>query len=895
MTTWTRDPRARDGVDRDVDDELQFHIDVRTDELAARGVAPGEARRQAVREFGDIDDARRYMRRVGRHTVAVHRRRRLMTGLWQDVKYALRRLHGAPGFAATAMLTIALGIGANTAIFSMVHGILLRPLPYPDPDRLYAVYTANASAGIERGAVSPVDLDDWRAQRKVIADLGGYWYGEGSSGVDLTGRGTPRRLSAVFMTAGFFEALGVHAGLGRLPREDELVRGGHDTVLLLTHGFWLREFGGAPDVIGSTLTVGGEPYDVIGVLPESLQYPTDHADVFVPYATIPDTAIPRIRPVRVLDVVARARPGVSDAEVRSEMQTVTARLAQQYPEDAAWGSATVVPLAEVIVGPARAGLLVLLGAVGLVLLMACVNVAGLQLARAMGRGREMAVRLALGAGRGRLLRQLLTESLILSGLSGAIGLLPAWLGTQALVALSAGQLPRTGEVRLDGTVMAFGVAVTVMAGLLFGIAPALRTSRASGQAALRNSSRSVAGASSQRLRTALVVAEVAVAMVLIVGAGLMVRSFVALLHQSPGFEADHLAAVQFTIDTDRHGSASDRGLPAGSGASYTNYYQAVIEKVRSLPGVVSAAAVKDAPFRGNGEINAFQVPGRAVPPGEDPPLVRAIHISDGYFAAIGARMVDGREFTPRDRGGSPFVVIVNQAFVRQTFPGQRAVGRTLRLGGRVPAEIVGVVNDIRQVAMAQPAEPTLYLDNRQNSRSKTTIVARTAGDPSTMIPALRDAVWSIDPAQPITAEFTFDDAVSRALAGPRLLTVLLGGFGVLGLTLGAVGIYGVLAAIVGERRREIGVRLALGARPGQVLRLVVHRGLVLTLVGVAIGLGGALGLTRYLAAVLYGVGPSDPATLASMAAALVLVSLLASWLPARRAAALDPMETLRAE
>jgi predicted permease len=859
----------------------------------AAGHAPDAARAQAIREFGGVDDARRYMRRMEDRVDAVPRRRSYMSELRQDVSYAWRRLRAAPGFALTAALTLALGIGANTAIFSMVNGVLLRPLPFPEPDRLYAVYSANRTAGLLEASVSAVDLDDWRAQRQAIHDIGGYFYAEGSSGVDLTGRGSPRRLAGVYVTPGFFTALGVQPARGRLPREDELVRGGPDRVAVLTHGFWVREFGADPSAIGSTISMGGEPYAVIGVLGPDMRFPTDTADVYLPFSNIPDSGIPRLRQVRVLRVVARAKPGVTEDSVRAEMLTITGRLSQQYAEDRAWDGATVIPLTDVIVGPARQGLLVLFGAVGLVLLLACVNVAGLQLARAMGRGREVAVRLALGAGRGRVIRQLLTESLVLSAVGGVLGLALAKIGLIGLLALSEGQLPRAAEVSLDGPVVAFAIGMSILTGLLFGIVPALRISRGEAQLVLREGGRSVAGQTNQRLRLVLVVTEVAVAMMLVVGAGLMGRSFLALHQVDAGFRPDHLLAVQFTIDTNRHASPNRApGQPPVTGRTYIQYYQDVIEKVRTLPGIVSVAAVKDPPFRGNGERNGFNIPGRPVPAGEDPPSATMIHVSYGYFATIGAH-VDGREYTPHDRMGAPFVVVVNDAFARRHFPGARAVGKKILMGRDTEVEIIGVVNDIRQVAMAEPAQPTMYLHNLQNSRSKTTIVARTKGEPLEMADDIRTAIWSLDSDQAITAVFTFDEAVSRALAAPRLLVVLLASFGLVGLALGAVGVYGILSAVVNERRREIGVRLALGASPGRVQAMVVRRGLTLTAIGVVIGLAGAAALSTFLATVLYGVKPVDPWTYAGMAAVLIATAAVASWLPARNAARTDPLESLR--
>ena len=849
--------RSPADIRRDVDDELRFHVEAQVADLVAGGLSDAAARHQATREFGDVEDARRYMRRMDWRTERDRRRRDYVGELRQDVRYALRQLRAAPVFALTAIVTLALGIGANTAIFSVVSAVLLRPLPFPDPDRLYAVWSANRTANSLQAPVSPVDLDDWRAQRQQIEDLGGYFYSEGSSGIDMTGRGQPRRLAVVFVTPGFFTTLGVGPARGRLPREDELVRGGPDKVVVLSHGFWQREFGADPGVAGTSLTLNGNPYEVLGVLPQAFRFPTDQVDMYIPYSTIPDSGIPRIRPVRVLDVVARARPGVTQAAVQSEMDGIARRLAAQYSEDRAWDATTVRPLHDTVTRPVRASLFVLLGAVGFVLLAACVNVASLQLARAIGRRREMGLRLALGARRGRIIRQSLTESLVLSGLGCLAGLALAKGLLASLLALAATELPRAAEIRLDAPVLAFSIGLSVVTGLLFGLLPALRASSADLHELIREGGRHTGGAASQRWRAALVVAEVALAAILVVGAGLMARSLSALLHVDAGFTPDRLVAVQFTISPERHEGLAPPAAPRAPGApappprqsGYTLFYEQVIQKVRTLPGVASAAAVKDPPLRGNGERNGFSIPGRPVPPGQDSPVATMIHVSDGYFRTIGARLLDGREFTPQDRVGSPLVVVVNDAFARRYFPGERTVGQKIA-GGRSEIEIVGVVNDIRQVAMAEPARPTIYISNMQNARVKTTIVARTAGDPLAMAGAIRDAVWSLDRDQPITSIFTFDDAVSRALTRPRLLSVLLAGFGAIGLGLGALGLYGVLSFLVQQRRREIGVRLTLGAQPSDVRRMFVGRGLWLTAIGLVLGLAAALLLSRFLVTVL---------------------------------------------
>ncbi len=877
----------------DVDRELRAHLETRIEALMAEGLSSAEARAQALREFGDLEEARRDMRRSGARAARVYRRRNYMSDVIHDVTYALRRLRSAPAFTLTSLLTLALGIGATTAIFSLVYGVVFRPLPYPSPERLYAVYGANVTAGQLRGAVSAVDIDDWRARRRDIEDVGAVWFSSGSSGVDLTGRGEPRRVPAAFVTPGFFEALAIAPAVGRLPREDELTRAGNDDIVMLSHGLWRREFAEDPAVVGTSLTVGGRSVLVLGVLPESLQYPSDEADLYLAFSSIPDSSIPRLRVVRVLTAIARARPGVSQAAVDAELDAIAGQLAREYPENRNWDTATVVPLGDVIAGPVEDGLLVLLGAVALVLLMVAVNVAALQVTRAAGRGRELAVRVALGARRGRLVRQLITESLVLTGLGCIAGVALAFVLLRGLVALAAGQLPRLAEVSIDLVALGCAVAVSAIVGLVCGLAPALRAARTDPQQALGGNARGTVGADSQRLRSALVVAEVAVAVVLVIGAGVMGRSFMALLETNAGFTPDGLVAVQFTIDADRHATPPDPAVPGLRG--YMAYYREVIDRVRALPGVTAAAAVKDAPFRGNGERNGFTIVGRPVAAGEDNPTATVIHVSDGYFATIGARMVDGREYTPQDRAGGPIVLVVNEAFGRQFFPGETVVGRQLRFGGAVTAEIVGVVGDIRQLSMREPAAPTIYMNNMINGRVQTTLVVRAAGDPMALVPDIRRAIRSIDPQQPITRVFTFDESRGLALAQPRLLVVLLGGFGVLGLTLGVIGIYGVLSALVSQRRQEIGVRMVLGATPGDVQGMVLRRGASLTVAGIAIGLAAVWLVSGYLDAVLYQVRTRDPWTIVGVVVLLAATATVAGWLPARRATRIDPTMAMRVD
>jgi predicted permease len=805
--------------------------------------------------------------------------------LSQDIRYALRTLGKNPAFTVVAILTLAIGIGANAAIFSVVNGVLLKPLPFPHPEQLLRVWQDETSSGTTiPGPVSPVNLDDWRARRRVLADVAGYHYREGQSGTDLTGTGEPQRLDATFVSPGFWNTLDVKPQLGRVPRDDEMVRGSNDRLVVLSYAFWQRQFGGASSVVGKRVTLGGASYEIVGVMPASFQFPSSHVEVFIPYSTIPDQSIPRIRPVRVLDVVARMRPGVTVAQANAEMNGITRGLAEQYPDNKNLGGASVAPLHDSIVGKVRVGLLVLLGAVGFVLLIATVNLASLLLARAAAREREFAIRVALGAERSRVIRQLFTESLVLAVVGGALGLIVAQLGGRLLVQLAAGQLPRAEAVGLDYRVLAFTAAISVLTGIAFGLVPAIRASSPELQQSLREGARgSTSGTGG--LRNTLVVAEVAMAMILVVGAGLMTRSFVKLLQVDLGFTPSHRVAVNYSISTARH----------ATGPEMRQTYRDMLEKVRTVPGVIAAGAVRDLPFRGDGERLGFVPPGFTPGPDGQLPSATLMFTSDGFFSTMGIPILAGRDLSPQDRYGAPIALVVNQALAKKYFPDRSPVGQTITFGDTNHFAIVGVVGDVRQGSVDETPVPRIYASAYQIFRVKVNLVVRTQSDPQLMIKRVEDAIRSVDPQQTITSAFTLEDAVGDAVARPRLLTVLLGLFGAMGLVLGALGIYGVLAYLVSQRTREIGVRLALGARPRDVLNMVVGRGLRLAGLGVAIGLAAALVLTRLMQGVLYGVTPTDPITFAGVALALLGVAAFASWLPALRATRVDPLVALRSE
>ena len=806
-------------------------------------------------------------------------------GIGSDVRFALRTLGKNPVFAAVAILTLALGIGANTAIFSVVNGVLLKPLPFPEPQRLLSVWQVETGTGkADRGPVSAVNLDDWRARRGSIADIGGYFYSEGMSGTDLTGIGEPQRISAAFVTPGFWNTLAVAPQLGRVPRDDEMVRGANDRLVVLSHSFWQRAFGGASSVIGRRVQLGGQSFEIVGVMPETFRFPAPAVQMYIPYSTIPDDAIPRLRGVRILQVVARMKPGITVGQADAEMNAITRGLAQEYPEDRNLAAAAVTPLRDAMVGNVRSSLLVLLGAVGFVLLIAAVNLASLLLARASARERELAIRVALGAGRGRLIRQLCTESLVLALFGGAVGLIIAVLGEQLLVHLASGQLPRAENVTLDYRVLAFTAVISIVTGIAFGLVPAVRASSPELQQSLRAGTRGSTAASG-RLRSALVIAEVALAVVLAIGAGLMTRSFTKLLQVDLGFVPDHRVAVNFSVSTARHQSS----------AEMRQVYRDILEKVRTVPGVIAAGAIRDLPFRGDGETVPFQPPGTVPGTNGQLPTATLMFTSDGFFKAMGIPLLGGRDLSPQDRQGAPIALVINEALAKKYFPGTSAVGQTLTFGDTIHLRIVGVVGDVHQTAVDESPGPRIYASAYQIFRVKTNLVVRTQADPATMIKRIEDAIRSVDPQQTFTAAFTLDDLVGEAVARPRLLTVLLGLFGAMGLILGALGIYGVLSYFVTQRTREIGVRVALGARTRDVLAMFVGRGLRLAAIGVAVGLVAALLLTRLMRGVLYGVAPTDPATFAGVGLGLLAIAGLASWLPARRAARVDPLVALRAE
>ena len=880
-------PGSRARVAADVDDELAFHIDMCVRDLAARGLDPAAAQLEAARRFGDIEFTRHYCRDEDRRRDREARQAMTFGELRQDFSYALRALRAARGFTVVALLTLAIGIGATTAVFSVVRGVLLAPLPFAEPERVQRIWSRNTQDAQPRGPVSENDFLDFRAAAKQWSSMAGWFYVAGGSSVDLTGTGAPEQLSGAYVTDDFFETLRVPALVGRWTRREEHVAGA-DRVVVLSHGVWQRRFGGDPGIVGTSLTLAGEPYVVVGVMPPRFTFPAERLDVWMPLSRLGEDDIPRRRENRFLGVIGRLAPGATEASAVAELDAIAGRLAREHPENERIAGVTVVSLHEALTGDVRRPLLVLLGAVGFLLLLTCANLAGLLLARGSTRERELAVRAALGAGRGRITRQLFTENVVLALLGGALGLFVAWVGVRLLARYGAGELPRADDIRIDAPVLLFALGASLLSGLLFGLVPALRSATRDLRASLAAGARGSTGTAGQRLRSALVVAEVALALVLAAGAGLATRSFSRMLDVNPGFDTERVLAATMSLNL---------GDPTMSEEefrrTYPTHYATVLERVRAVPGVESVGAAKFAPLGGEGEPRDAWATGSRYSEA-DPLRSSVMHVTPGYFRTLGIPLLSGRDFEMSERIGSPLVFIVNASFAKAMFPDGDAVGRTINVFGQ-PFPIVGVVGDVRQRSLTEPAAPMMYISQLQNPRSRVVLFVRSAGDPLQLVDEVREAVWSVNRNQTFTEIAPFATIVGETVARPRLLAALLALFGAVGLSLAALGIYGVLAFAVAQRRQEIGVRIALGATPAQVMRLVLGRGLVLAAAGASIGLLAALSTGRVMRTVLYETSAADPVTLVVTTLLLLAVALVASMLPARRALRIDPGVAMRPE
>ena len=801
-----------------------------------------------------------------------------MATLLHDLRYAVRLLRARPGFATVAILTLALGVGATTAIFSVVHAVLLSPLPFPAADRLMNVHIASRD-----GAKYPLpdtDFIAWRAQNRTADAVAAFE----NDAVTLTGDGPPERLSGASVTDRFFDVLGARAAIGRVLQDGD-DRPGAAKTAVISHALWTRRFRGDASIVGRTVALNGESRIIVGIMPAAFRFPDPKVEVWRVLTMNP----PRRRGPFYMWGIARVKAGGGVDQLRANLDAISNDLKRNYPGPNDW-VLTAIPLQESIVGDVRTILYALVGAVGFLLLIATANVANLLLARAAARDREIAVRGALGAGRGRIASQLVTESVVLALVAGAVGLIFASSGTRALLAIAPEGIPRLAEVRMSVPVFAFTFAVAALCGVLFGVAPALRASSTPLVETLKEGGRGGVGVRHRRAQRLLVVAEIALALMLSVGAGLMIRSFSALQRVSPGFEPSHLLTFRVSLPRVQYDTRE----------KVRDFYLSLVQQLEALPGVRAAGLTISLPPHLLMMTDNFMTEGMTLPPDRSAPVGPLLFVSESYFSALGTPLVRGRFFTERDERDAPAVVIVNDALAKQYFVGQDPVGKRLKNGGPERPDnqwmtIVGVVGDVKYSGLDAAPEPTVYFPFRQATDTTQYVVVRTAGDPTSVASAARDIVARLDKDLPVTNVATMDQMIAASVAAPRFRTTLVAIFAAVGLLLAAIGIYGVMSYAVTERTHEIGVRAALGATRGDVLRLVLGETIALAAVGVGIGLAGALATTRLIRALLFHVEPTDSATFAAISLLLAATALAASYIPARRAMRVDPMVALRYE
>ena len=807
-----------------------------------------------------------------------------MSNLWQDLRYGVRVLRARPAFSAIAIMTLALGIGANTAIFSVVNAVLLRPLPYSEAERIVLLWGRNPHLNLNQTEfpASYPDFDDWRKQARAFDHISALLPGSFNLS-DLT---QPERVGFIGVTEDFFKALGVEAMMGRT-FSDEEAEPGRERVVVLSHDFWQRRFGADASVIDRTITLDGRSYRIIGIMPAGFRFAenTDmppssgfpsRVDLWTPLA-LRDSEINQ-RGNRVLIILGRLKSGVSLAQAQGEMNSITASLGEAHPNTNDGFGVEVVPLREQLVGKVRPALLILFAAVAFVLLIACANVANLMLARATTRRKEIAVRLALGASRPRIVRQLLTEGLLLSLLGGLAGLLLSLWGMDILLAATPANLPRMAEAGLDYRLIGFALSLSLLTGMIFSLVPALQASNPNLNESLKEGGRSTTEGG-QRLRGLLVIAEVALTLVLLVGAGLMVRSFIRLQQVDIGFDPKNILTMQINLPLEQY----------AGGREWSDFFDRLIERVEFLPGVETAAVTQYLPVSGTEGSVGFQIVGREA----DPNLITSAgirRVSPGYFRTLGVPLLRGRDFTKQDAQDRK-AIIINEAMARRFWPGRDPLGQQINLFGTV-REIAGIVKDVKYSSADKGADPALY---QPVNLWFMNLVVRTSVEPAGLIAAVRNEVQAIDKNLPVANVATMEQILSTSLAAQQFNMLLLGIFAVVAFVMAMVGIYGVMSYMVTQNTREIGIRMALGARPGNILKLVVGQGMVLTLAGLSVGVPGAFALTRYLESLLFDISPTDPLTFASVSLLLAGVALLACYIPARRAARVDPMVALRYE
>ena len=870
--TWLRIKGLlrKEQVEEEMDAEMRFHLMMRAQENVRSGMTPETAMLDARRRFGNLDrikDAAREIKGGG-----------MLGTLLQDARYGVRMMIKTPVFTVVAVLTLAAGVGANTAIFSVVNAVLLKALPYHNSHRFVLVSGADQSAGL--GTISPVEAQDFAAQLTTLEDFAAMQ----TQSVNLTGGAQPERVRGAFVTANFFELFNLSPTAGRTFARGE-DQPAAERVVVVNEGFWRRRLNSDPELAGHKVILNGEAYSVIGVVPGSFRHPLDdEVEVWTTVQRFPSYA--ERRDARFLFGVGHLKPGVTQAQAQVEADTVAARMAQVYPNESAGRGAKVELLEELMVRNIRPIILALFAAVGCILLIACSNLANLTLARGTARQKEFALRSALGASRGRLARQLLTETTLLALLGGGLGLLLARWGTDLLLAVNPNVLPR-GEVSLDAPVLLFTLGVSVLTGFLFGLTPSWQLSRLDLNTALKEGGRSAGdGAGALRARSVFVVVQMALALVLLVGGALFIKSFYKLLQVDPGFKADNLLTLEYRLPRNKYVEP----------AAQWEFHRQVVEQLRAVPGVQSAALIRGLPLTGNSNTVRVILPDRETPPRGQEPQVQFNTATPDYFVTMGIPFVQGRLFGDDDRLNTPAVFIINQTMARRFWPGQDPVGKQIKfVGDDTPATIVGVVGDAKHDWLSEEQRPQVYGSYSQSPGLFATVVVRTNVEPLSLSQAVREAVWKVDKDQPVWKVRTVESLMAYNVADKRFLMLLMVVFASLALTITAIGLYGVINYTVGRRTHEIGIRMALGARTGDVLKLIVSQGMGLAMTGVGVGLIASFALTRYVQSLLFGVSATDALTFASVSALLCGVALLACYIPARRATKVDPLIALRHE
>jgi predicted permease len=872
----------RNQEESDLNDELRFHFEKQVEKFRLAGISEEEARRRARLLFGgheQIKEDIREARGVG-----------FVENTCQDLRYAARQLRANPVFAVVIVLTLALSIGANSAIFSVIHGVLLQPLPYRQPDRLMRIFPSNAT--YPRFVLNPFDLRDFRTRSKSFEGMAGYARGD----MQLSGSSEPTRLTGVGITSGYFRVLGLTPELGHeFDGKDEIPGNGQEVIL--SDRIWRSDFGATPDILGRRITLNGQPYTVVGVMPSGTAHPGNeyqplvygqNVDVWWPFTFQGD---PANRGSHYMEGIARLKSGVTPAQAQAELNIIMTQLSHEHEGDVGW-NILIVPLSREIVGTSRSLLLVLLGAVAMVLLIACANAANLMLTRATARQREIAVRVALGAPRSRVVRQLLIESLLIASIGGTLGLLLAFAGVRTMVSLLPANFPRAHDIHVSAPVFLFTLLISVGTGVLFGLAPALQACRIDPKEGLHNGSRgATSGARQGRLRNALVISEVSLACVLLIGAGLMLRSFLNLLHLDPGFQTDHIITAMLSLPYERYKTPQ----------SLIHFYEELPRGIRSLPAVESVGLGSDIPWTGyDDNAGGFTIEGRHPQPHEE--FHARYHMAtSGYFRALGIPLLRGRFFSDADKSDSPLVLIINHAMAEKYWPGEDAVGKRLTFEDHPKDKdwitIVGVVGDVKDQPNSPGAEPAFWWPFLQGGYGSPDLLLaiRSTSDPHLLLNAIRQQVARLDPTLAVADIRTMDQIVTASVSTPRFAFLLVGLFGALAMVLAAIGIYGVIAYSVSQRTAEFGLRMALGAQRFDVLRLVLLQAGKLIFAGTAAGMLLALALAQALRSLIYQVSPADPLTFAAIGIAVVLIAILAGYTPARKATQADPMTALRAE